>query len=352
MVSIRAAVFIFGLFVIFLINCEKKGNPVNIVEPSDDSTHFSILSPADSSVKVESTIQIKWEKGQNENIDNVKISLYQDSVLVRPIASNTPNDGSFSWTVTSIASGGNYQIKLESTIDSTMSELSTPFSITSSYSGGFKNIRIDSAGGFIPGNSYHVYWDSTGNPGSAVSISLYKDTVFLFEDKDSTLNDGFTWIDFPSSFFDTIIPNNRYRVKVISHNDPSIFAYGEYFTIPGLRLDPFEPDDPDGLAALYDLSGTPHNRSLLKDEVDWVRFVGDSGIEYVFQCKVSWWLLNPSINIAPFSIADTTFYWDRNYGNSMGIWTAPKSDTFFVKISSEENHRGEYSFFYYNIGLL
>lgn len=71
---------------------------------------------------------VRWTHTQNTG-SNVKIELLKTGNLVKTIASNTPNDDAFAWTVPNVNSGTDYQIKVTSTSNNQYFGISGKFTI-------------------------------------------------------------------------------------------------------------------------------------------------------------------------------------------------------------------------------
>ncbi len=57
---------------------------------------------------------VRWTHASGTGT-NVKIELLKSGVLVRTISSSTPNDDAFAWTIPSVATGNDYQVRVSST---------------------------------------------------------------------------------------------------------------------------------------------------------------------------------------------------------------------------------------------
>ncbi|MFX0025984.1 MAG: Ser-Thr-rich GPI-anchored membrane family protein, partial [Candidatus Hermodarchaeota archaeon] len=93
---------------------------------------LTIISPYASS-SWEEILYIYWSS--TGNISNVRIELYNNDIFVMEIVSSTPNDGEFSWFISSeLVDSKNYRIKIIYLLDSSIFDYSDYFEIKNSTS--------------------------------------------------------------------------------------------------------------------------------------------------------------------------------------------------------------------------
>ena len=96
---------------------------ITIVEQALAPPVITVTSPSGGEIWIKGTTQtIAW----TDNISgNVKIRLLKGSALAAIIAASTPSNGSFDWTVpTSLATGNNYKVEIDSLDDRTIKDQS------------------------------------------------------------------------------------------------------------------------------------------------------------------------------------------------------------------------------------
>jgi len=173
-----------------------------------------------------------WEKGRAHAITwlkqgaqnaNVKIALFKDaSTLVQMIATATPNDGAYEWTIPStMAVGKNYFIRVR-TLDNLISDFSDRFSIIvpKIY------VTAPTAGAvWVRGTTRAITWSKVGAQDSGVRILLYKDGIKKLDIALSAPNSGsFDWA-IPSS-----LARGLYTVRVRTL-DGKVTGTSKAFTI-------------------------------------------------------------------------------------------------------------------------
>ena len=105
------------------------------------------------------------------------------------LTSSTPNDGSYSWTISSTQTlGTDYEVRITSTTNTEISDSSNSnFAIVAG------TLIVTSPNGgqnWIRGSSHTITWSKSGSPGSYVKIELLKGGVVNRVLTSSTANDG------------------------------------------------------------------------------------------------------------------------------------------------------------------
>ena len=176
-----------------------------------------------------------WEVGATHPItwtsyntgSYVNIQLYKNSSFYATITTSTPNDGSYSWTISdSYDLSSYYKIKISDTANSATYDysnsdftLSAPPSITVTAPNGGESWEI--------GSSHNISWTSV-NIGGGVTIQLYQGTSYYATIASNTTNDGsYPW-SIPSEYGET----DNYRIKILDAGNSSIYDYSNsYFSL-------------------------------------------------------------------------------------------------------------------------
>lgn len=149
---------------------------------------------------------ITWERFPGAN---VKIRIYRSGALVRTISSNTPNDGSFWWTVPNdLPNAANYLVRINALSDTGQWDHSDNyFTITRR-----PKVTYPSAPGitFAQSGSMHIQWQNF--VGGNVRIVLLKGGAFQQQISATTANDGSFWWSVPGG----LALGDDYRIKINS----------------------------------------------------------------------------------------------------------------------------------------
>ncbi len=132
------------------------------------------------------TTASQWQAGTahtitwNDNLSgNVRIILRKPSIGIQDtLAASTPSDGSFSWTIpVNQVPATNYNILIESTSSTSISDLSDPFEIYSTIGNFITVISPTADSAWKMGTQHYITWDDnmTGN----FLLQLYKNSVFV-----------------------------------------------------------------------------------------------------------------------------------------------------------------------------
>jgi len=160
-----------------------------------------------------------WDTGTTHNITwssvnvtgNVKIELYKDSSLDSTLTSDTANNNSYSWAISSsLTAGTDYRVRITSLVDTSVYDesdanftLSEPASITVTAPDGGED--------WDTGTTQSITWSSINVTGN-VKIELYKDSSL-----DSTLtsdtanNNSYSW-----AISSGLAAGTNYKIRVIS----------------------------------------------------------------------------------------------------------------------------------------
>jgi len=210
------------------------------VQDHDDYTiddfsdaEFSILEPYVINVTSPDGGE-SWLPGSTHNITwtdnipvNVKIELFKNDSFNSTIASSTPSDGSFSWTIPgSQTFGDDYKVKITSTSNSYLYSYSNedftitgpPFITVVSPS----NVGVE----YDWDEQIEIYWND--NISENVKIELYKGGILNQTIVSSTQSDGYYVWDIP----DDIVGGNDFKVKITSISTGTVYDFSNNnFTI-------------------------------------------------------------------------------------------------------------------------
>lgn len=96
------------------------------------STSITVTSPTLGIIyNVGESRVVRWTHAAGTGT-NVKIELLKSGVLAKTISSSTPNDDAFAWTVPSVSTGNNYQVRVTSTTNAQYTGISGNFTIQGS----------------------------------------------------------------------------------------------------------------------------------------------------------------------------------------------------------------------------
>ena len=155
------------------------------------NSNFAITSGTITSVTVTSPNGGEsWVRGSNHAItwtstgnvgSYVKMEVLKAGVVVQTLSTSTPNDGSYSWTISpGLATGTDYRIRITSTSTPTITDTSNSnFAITS---GTITSVTVTSPNGgesWVRGSNHAITWTSTGNVGSYVKMEVLKAGVVV-----------------------------------------------------------------------------------------------------------------------------------------------------------------------------
>lgn len=197
----------------------------NFVIMSDGS--INVVAPNVVETWVRGTTHtIKWRS--TGSITNVKIDLLKNGIQVGTVASSTPNDGSYSWTVPSTRTlGSDYSIRITSTMENAITDTSNRFFII----GGINVISPNGGEYWARGITYTIKWSKLGNPGPNVRIDLMKNGALAKTITSKTPNDGSQKWTIPQG----IANGNDYKIRVMSTNNTAYKdTSNNYFSISSI----------------------------------------------------------------------------------------------------------------------
>ena len=184
--------------------------------------NLTLTSPSSgNNLEVGKNYNVTW----TDNIDeNVSLDLYKGNSLVQTIASSTPSDGEYLWTIpTNLADGFDYRIKISSINDSNISDFGNLFRI---YKPKITVMHPNGDNRLIGGNKYWISW--IDNISGSVRLDLYKGNSYA--------DNIYVSSRYASSYLWTVPTNlaggSDYRIKISSVNDDHIRDFSDaYFSI-------------------------------------------------------------------------------------------------------------------------
>lgn len=183
-----------------------------------------VTNPTGGSFVIGQMVNITWT---TTNVSgNIKLVLLSGNNVVSNISGNTPNDGSYTFTIlANVSPDNNYTVKASSVNDNSIFDASSTFIISAAPS--ITVLNPGTGDVFNPGQSLSVQWSSTGITGN-VSIKLIKGSTTLVSTlSTSTIDDGQQSFTLPSPLSD----GANYRILIQSVSGGNVLDYGEYFTI-------------------------------------------------------------------------------------------------------------------------
>jgi hypothetical protein len=205
----------------------------------DLSNNYFTLTPAGAvtpSVSVTSPNGGEsWVRGSSHTItwsssgtvgSNVKIEVLKAGVVVQTLSASTPNDGSFSWTVsTGLATGSDYRIRITSTSAYTDSSNSNFTISTGTTTPTTPSLTVTSPNGgevWYKYTTHAITWSYAGSPGPTVKIVLLKggtqiSTIAGSVPVGSSGKGSYSWF-VPTN----LVSGSDYKVSVQSVSQPTI----------------------------------------------------------------------------------------------------------------------------------
>jgi hypothetical protein len=170
--------------------------------------------------------------------ENVNIDLFRGGSFLRPIAANVPSNGNFQWTVPAdVAIGNNYRVRIRSTVDSTIRDLSdNDFAIANN-----DTIRVIAPNGgeaIVRGTTFTIRWQTNITSGNVVIELLQNNNLIGVVNPGVAATQGsFTWIA-PAALG---VGQEGYRIRIrtednratdVSDNDFRLLAQQFSITSP------------------------------------------------------------------------------------------------------------------------
>ena len=254
---LKSFMFVVLVVMFFFAKCSKTPTGLSADENGKTNNgYFSVHSPGGGAqINLDSIMVVKWKIPQGgDSSSHVKLEIYRDSLFAAIIDTLAPNNGNYIYKPNNIGSGKNYRIKISSRTDTTHYDFGSFFNFVSDYSGTLVITFPTVNSRFMIGSSDTVCWTRTKWPGQKVRLDLYRDSSFVSVIVQSmyTAMGKYPWgtITSPRG------SGSRYRIKITSESDPSIFSFSDYFTIASNYNGGFTIKQPAASAVLT--SGTSY----------------------------------------------------------------------------------------------
>ena len=259
---------------------------------------------------------ITWESA-NLSGNYVGIDLYKSGNYNNSITSSTYDDGNYSWTIPSSQAGSDYyQVKIFSTVDNSIMDLSNNYFTINEYSSNSSVTVTNPNGGenWQAGSSQTITWESANLSGNYVGIDLYKSGNYNNSITSSTYDDGnYSWT-IPSSQ----AGSDYYQVKIFSTVDNSIMDLSNsYFTIQEITSS--NCDTPTGLQT----TNITENSAVL----NWNPVANSLGYDVKYRVSTGSWYTG-SVTTAGADFVDllsgTSYQWQvqTNCASASSQWSS------------------------------
>jgi hypothetical protein len=192
------------------------------------------------------------------------------------------------------------------------------------------------------GSSYRIQWipDSVVL-GTYVYLYLYKADRYVQYVYSSTVSN--------SGYYDWSVPaglasGSDYRIKVLNGSNSVLGGYSPAFSISGIAVDAYEPDDSLSKASVITPNAAAQNRSLTLSDVDWISFAAQKDSIYAISGASSASGTLSSFYIYLYNTTGSS-YLASQYGTAPKIvWTCPSSGTYYLRVNPySTSYYGAYS---------
>lgn len=309
---------------------------------SDYSGTITVTYPdANSRLMMDSSDTVRWNTTEFPG-PRIRLDLYCDtSFLLTIVESMATTLRKYPWSLISTPQGTNdlYRIKGTSESDESIFGWSEYFTIASIYSGGFSIKAPSASTKWTAGRTSKILWDTIGSPGPSVVVQLYSNDTLLSTLAENVSDDGtFTW-EIPYG----LTTGSTYRIKIMSQPDPGLFTFSKPFTIKGIDNDDFEPDN-TLLSAHQITFDSTENRTITRNDTDWVYFDADSGVLYCIILKSqNQFAARGDLFFDKKKEPDTSFS-STETGSTLLLWTCTNAGTYAIRMQSvDTGNSGTYS---------
>lgn len=247
---------------------------------SNYSGSLSLIAPTENTqVILDSALAIRWTSTGSPG-SSVGILLFKDIISVATISPSVSNSGFYAWprVTKTLKPASDYRIRVISNSDPSISGLSLPFRISSSFNGGFQISKPGSGDTLLAGASTKIVWHVSGNPGVYASLNLYRDSIHVRTISSSVLaaSDSLVW-PIPLG----LSTGSGYRIKITSQSDTGVSSFSVAFFVKGSTPDGYENDDSLALAKPIVLDGKPQQHTTVSQDKDYMRFTTEAGKRYL-----------------------------------------------------------------------
>ncbi|MBF0430849.1 MAG: Cna B-type domain-containing protein [Fibrobacteria bacterium] len=174
------------------------------------------------------------------------------------------------------------------------------------------------------GSSYEIAWETDSSFfNSSIRIYLFKDSrQYMSIDASETDDGSYNW-NIPG-YLET---DSSYQIQISDYSRSEIYGLSPFFSIAGIASDQFEPDNQKKLAITFEVNAEKQNRTINRNDSDWVSFSADSGKSYLISIQD----LNLSVLIADTASSILSY---TSSPTSPRMFEAPQSGTFYLLIRS------------------
>ncbi len=213
----------------------------------------------------------------------------------------------------------------------------TPFSPNTGGTYSFSIARVDSASTvsvtyptsgiyWIADSSYLITWTPDSSlTGSRVMLYLYKGSQAVYAMHVNIPNKGAVYHHLASD----LISGADYRIKVIVYSNQDVMeGFSAPFTVYGIAVDAFEPDDKrESASAVKPVLRFSQEHTLTPHDTDWISFEADSGVFYGLHASG----MVPT-KMCLFYGSDTSAYRCLR-SPSLSPWVCPRSGRWYAQIT-------------------
>lgn len=123
---------------------------------------------------------------------------------------------------------------------------------------------------------------------------------------------------------------NDYRIRITSYTNSSISGSSPAFSISGIAPDAYEPDDSASKASAIPVTGAAQNRSLSRNDKDWISFSAEKDSLYIISATGDSGI---SLYVYLYS-SPAASYLTSSYGAAPKLtWKCPLSGTYYLLVS-------------------
>jgi hypothetical protein len=182
----------------------------------------------------------------------------------------------------------------------------------------------DSGTVWSAGSSYSINWTpDSALFGTQINLELYNDTVLTQSIYSYLGNTGsYSWPIQAGTY-----TSGKYRIRISSYANRSVYGFSPYFTISGVVPDAYEPDNLRSAAKAIAADGAAQQRNIVYGDTDWVRFDAVAGKTYV--ASVNSALANVYLYIADSAGANLV---SQSGSRVSAVYSPIRSGKYYVRV--------------------
>lgn len=263
-------------------------------DEDNEGTRITISSPsAGQSYLPGSTLPVRWNYSSASKV-TITLKSYDDEKIYE-FEKNYINSGSYNVSVPYIPKSSRYYIEVRSVANNSILSRSGEFTIAPR--AGLSNVKLSNGylgntSRYMPGDDITLTWND--NISGDIIIQLFDDNGWVSGFAADNRSDGYERITLKPSL--PITYETNYRIRIISRDDNTIYAFSEYFKITPLRAFVFTTP----------ATGTYDSRGII--QVRWENLVGNTNA--LGRVKIT--LMQGSELIKPITINtanDGLYFW-------------------------------------------